>query len=166
MKYDPFLEIIENRNKLQLEEYWGVHVSINNHSICYSQMDLTKETPVVSKQLFLQRSGSVKYFVGYNEITPDYFKPIINTYQELQDVLNRFTNLNICMGGPKSQDYKEVITITECAQIDHSTLTWRHRNCSYFTTSGLKCKYCATLPKRFWDNLNRNKKKKTLQLQF
>lgn len=74
--------------------------------------------------------------------------------EELEHIIKRVHNFQVCSGGPSTSLYK--IAQPECAVKDGAI--WRHNKCPKVLDKGSVCQYCASLHQLLSRNVTRKRK--------
>lgn len=155
---DIFMDLHSQKENLTLNTYWAVFPCNDSFKkyILLSQMSVKNGIPMLERQLVVSESLELKYYFGKKEFKDVQQLPACATCKtDIEQAAKCFSELYFCYGGPPSHMYSEVIGITECAYIDTTSATWRHKNCTLFTNplNSKQCAFCVSLYTRFKNNL-------------
>lgn len=150
-----FLKLFTDRTLSFIK--WSIHYvdNLSGKHILFSQMTIVKQIPILQKQIIVDEE-TILYLYGQMHIPDTIALPTVySSKDDLCKAVDLFEKTKICIGGPNSNAYSDIINITECACVDYAAGCWRHIKCQFLINgSNLdSCNFCDSLFKRF----NRNR---------
>lgn len=147
---------------------WAIHLIPKSHdgvdTICITKMVIKYSKSITEKKVELTETDIRLYI--FDHIT--YLDEIneIQCIDTLEDFLISLDTVKICFGAVSISDSPKNFKNAN-ATIDHSLLTWRHKQCSGMISKGSKCSFCKRTVRAIYDyrKNNKNRVRKFLRLK-
>lgn len=138
----------KNTNLLFPDLSWGVHKNIPNKYIMFSQL-ITESSevgnaPEIRKKILVHEDGRTEVYFLNKRMTLQDIPQIVESINQVEQLLQIVHNLNICIGGPSLKMYSSVNNVRSSYK-DNISYKWRHTLCPVYIQHGVICRKCATL---------------------